>query len=282
MKGSTKLLIVAAALLVAGILLSAIGYGLGAMTLTWGEDGLTIDPTQRAGIGLAALDLQEDILTSGAKTEIDIQLDGAVRELEVEGSVGSIEVQPGEDWSLEGYDLTAPQRLQYQFSDGKLTVSYDLSKIKTDGRNRQDRILLTYPQSLQLDEFILDGGVGEARIQKISSKEMELVAGVGSVEANEVQVSEKLEVYGGVGAVQVSGSFGGEIELSGGVGEISLTVQGAQEDEFDCHIDSGVGQIRFGGKNVGLLDEEYTVEQGREKSISVDGGVGDIEVYFEK
>lgn len=49
MKGSTKLLIVAAALLVAGILLSAIGYGLGAMTLTWGEDGLTIDPTQRAG-----------------------------------------------------------------------------------------------------------------------------------------------------------------------------------------------------------------------------------------
>ena len=270
MKGSTKLLIVAAALLVAGILLSAIGYGLGAMTLTWGEDGLTIDPTQRAGIGLAALDLQEDILPSGAKTEIDIRLDGAVRELEVEGSVGSIEVQPGEDWSLEGYDLTAPQRLQYQFSDGKLTVSYDLSKIKTDGRNRQDRILLTYPQSLQLDEFILDGGVGEARIQKISSKEMELVAGVGSVEANEVQVSEKLEVYGGVGAVQVSGSFGGE------------TVQGAQEDEFDCHIDSGVGQIRFGGKNVGLLDEEYTVEQGREKSISVDGGVGDIGVYFEK
>ncbi len=267
MKGSTKLLIVAAALLVAGILLSAIGYGLGAMTLTWGEDGLTIDPTQRAGIGLAALDLQEDILPSGAKTEIDIRLDGAVRELEVEGSVGSIEVQPGEDWSLEGYDLTAPQRLQYQFSDGKLTVSYDLSKIKTDGRNRQDRILLTYPQSLQLDEFILDGGVGEARIQKISSKEMELVAGVGSVEANEVQVS---------------GSFGGEIELSGGVGEISLTVQGAQEDEFDCHIDSGVGQIRFGGKNVGLLDEEYTVEQGREKSISVDGGVGDIGVYFEK
>ena len=263
MKGSTKLLIVAAALLVAGILLSAIGYGLGAMTLTWGEDGLTIDPTQRAGIGLAALDLQEDILPSGAKTEIDIRLEG-------------------EDWSLEGYDLTAPQRLQYQFSDGKLTVSYDLSKIKTDGRNRQDRILLTYPQSLQLDEFILDGGVGEARIQKISSKEMELVAGVGSVEANEVQVSEKLEVYGGVGAVQVSGSFGGEIELSGGVGEISLTVQGAQEDEFDCHIDSGVGQIRFGGKNVGLLDEEYTVEQGREKSISVDGGVGDIGVYFEK
>ena len=192
MKGSTKLLIVAAALLVAGILLSAIGYGLGAMTLTWGEDGLTIDPTQRAGIGLAALDLQEDILPSGAKTEIDIRLDGAVRELEVEGSVGSIEVQPGEDWSLEGYDLTAPQRLQYQFSDGKLTVSYDLSKIKTDGRNRQDRILLTYPQSLQLDEFILDGGVGEARIQKISSKEMELVAGVGSVEANEVQVSEQL------------------------------------------------------------------------------------------
>ncbi len=120
---------------------------------------------------------------------------------------------------------------------------------------------------MQLDEFILDGGVGEARIQKISSKEMELVAGVGSVEANEVQVS---------------GSFGGEIELSGGVGEISLTVQGAQEDEFDCHIDSGVGQIRFGGKNVGLLDEEYTVEQGREKSISVDGGVGDIGVYFEK
>ena len=102
MKGSTKLLIVAAALLVAGILLSAIGYGLGAMTLTWGEDGLTIDPTQRAGIGLAALDLQEDILTSGAKTEIDIRLDGAVKELEVEGSVSSIEVQPGEDWSLEG------------------------------------------------------------------------------------------------------------------------------------------------------------------------------------
>ena len=33
----------------------------------------------------------------------------------------------------------------------------------------------------------------------------------------------------------------------------------AQEDEFDCHIDSGVGQIRFGGKNVGLLDEEYTL-----------------------
>lgn len=243
---------------------------------------MTIDPTQRAGIGLASLDLQEDILTSGAKTEIDIRLDGAVRELEVEGSVGSIEVQPGEDWSLEGYDLTAPQRLQYQFSDGKLTVSYDLSKIKTDGRNRQDRILLTYPQSLQLDEFILDGGVGEACIQKISSKEMELIAGVGSVEANEIQVSEKLEVYGGVGAVQVSGSFGGEIELSGGVGEISLTVQGAQENEFDCHIDSGVGQIRFGGKNVGLLDEEYTVEQGREKSISVDGGVGDIGVYFEK
>ena len=226
--------------------------------------------------------MQEDILTSGAKTEIDIRLDGAVKELEVEGSVSSIEVQPGEDWSLEGYDLTAPQRLQYQFSDGKLTVSYDLSKIKPDGRNQRDRILLTYPQSLQLDEFILDGGVGEARIQKISSKEMELIAGVGSVEAEDMQVSEKLEVYGGVGAVQVSGSFGGEIELSGGVGEISLTVQGAQEDEFDCHIDSGVGQIRFGGKNVGLLDEEYTVEQGREKSISVDGGVGDIGVYFEK
>ena len=40
---------------------------------------MTIDPTQRAGIDLAALDLQEDILPSGAKTEIDIRLDGAVR-----------------------------------------------------------------------------------------------------------------------------------------------------------------------------------------------------------
>lgn len=282
MKGWTKLLIAAAALLVGGILLSAVGYGLGAATLSWGEDGLTIDPSQRAGFGLPDLDSLEEALPLGGRTEIAMQLDGAVRELEVDASIGSIAIQPGEDWSLEGYDLTVPQQLKYSFADGKLTVSYDLSKIKPDGKGQQDHIHLTFPKSVQLDEFSLNGGVGTGTLQQLNSKRMELNAGVGSIEAEDVQVSEKLEVYGGVGLVQISGSFGGEIELNGGVGEIDLTVQGAGEDEFDCDIDSGLGQIRYGNRSVGVVDGEYTVEQGRTKNISVDGGVGDIKVRFEK
>lgn len=84
-----------------------------------------------------------------------------------------------------------------------------------------------------------------------------------------------------MGDVDISGSFGGEVELNCGMGSVNLEVQGASREDFDYDLDVGMGSLSVEGMEVdGFLGGEYKTSDGKDRSITVDGGMGDVKISF--
>ena len=84
-----------------------------------------------------------------------------------------------------------------------------------------------------------------------------------------------------MGDVDISGGFGGEVELNCGMGSVNLEVQGASREDFDYDLDVGMGSLSVEGVEAsGFLGGEYKTSDGKDRSITVDGGMGDVKISF--
>lgn len=84
-----------------------------------------------------------------------------------------------------------------------------------------------------------------------------------------------------MGDVDISGSFGGEVELNCGMGSVNLEVRARRREDFDYDLDVGMGSLSVEGMEVdGFLGGEYKTSDGKDRSITVDGGMGNVKISF--
>ena len=70
-----------------------------------------------------------------------------------------------------------------------------------------------------------------------------------------------------------------QMEVESGMG--SVEVQGASREDFDYDLDVGMGSLSVEGVEAsGFLGGEYKTSDGKDRSITVDGGMGDVKISF--
>lgn len=119
-----------------------------------------------------------------------------------------------------------------------------------------------YAEDIQAREFILESGAGNAKIDNLAVGKFNLDAGVGEIEIENVRVEER-----GI--------------LDCNVGTISIKLQGSQE-EYNYKLDLGVGNVKIGSDTYTGLGDDRRIQNGADKDITIDCGVGTVKITFEE
>lgn len=276
MKAKKIVLLIALGVLLAGFLLWGIGAALGAKTLYLQNGEISVGDQPMGGFSIGS-----DNTASGSENgaaELPQQMQ--VSSLKLLPDVGDLTVQPGDSWSLS-YDLRYPERLRWSVDGDTLTVEYDYPKGEYSNVSIDDSITLTFPRGLELERMEVESGMGSIEVQDLTAQQIEVSGGMGNFDATNLNASRRLYIDAGMGDVDVSGSFGGEVELNCGMGSVSLEVLGASREDFDYDLDVGMGSLSVEGiETDGFLGGEYKTNDGKERSITVDGGMGDVKISF--
>ena len=91
-----------------------------------------------------------------------------------------------------------------------------------------------------------------------------------------VNALNNLDFEMGVGELDLTSALIGESELEFGVGKTRLTFIGSQND-YSIDVDEGIGDIKIDG--VSFSKDKVYGNGGN--SVSIDGGVGSIDVFFQ-
>lgn len=204
--------------------------------------------------------------------------------------------------SAQEYEVTLNCGYKKYFSceqDGDtLVVTYDR---KNKMINSNVSITVVVPKTERLEALTIDSGAGDVEFtgDSFQIKKVTLDTGAGDVTAVGLDISELFDIDCGAGDVEISqstfqdvsidcgagdfelyGEVKGDIDLSTGAGEANLILKG-KESDFNYDLSVGVGGIEIDGrKSDGLSSSKKIENENATKTITVDSGVGEVEISF--
>ena len=180
----------------------------------------------------------------------------------------------------------------YRKNDNKLVISGKKAGIFN---KRVDSSIVVYvPKGKEISKIELESGLGGVTINDIRVDILEMELGAGKVEVDELEVLRKVDIDSGAGEVIIDNSnfnnleldigignvilnakLDGNSEINAGVGKLELGLVGKDTD-YMIHANKGIGSFIIEGSSV---SDNTSYGSGVNK-VSVDGGVGSIEVSF--
>lgn len=177
-------------------------------------------------------------------------------------------------------------------SNGVLKVREE----KSIGLTTNDAELILYlPTDIVLKSADINSGFGRLVVDCLKADDLNLSLGAGEVNISELHAINKATINGGAGKTTINGgtlnnldfemgvgeldltsALIGESELEFGVGKTRLTLIGSQND-YSIDVDEGIGDIKING--VSFSKDKVYGNGGN--SVSIDGGVGSIDVFFQ-
>ena len=181
--------------------------------------------------------------------------------------------------------------------DGTLTVRYVLkhhSAIKggavitigiPDGMSFETMDFDIGASSLEIDSsnfscntLKMDVGAGDMDAEYLNvTDRMDLTLGVGNVDISDGSFGE-MRLDCGLGVLNLSGSVGGDVTAHCGMGELDLELRGDEKD-YDFDISCGLGSLEVNGMSYGGLGGSKTIRnESATKKMKLECGMGNVEV----
>ncbi len=163
-------------------------------------------------------------------------------------------------------------------------------------RNNEGDLIIYIPVNIQFNEIEIDTGAGKISIEDMQTHRLDLNLGAGETEIKNLTVTEDCKIESGTGLTNIESSIiknidlklgvgevnletllEGKSEIDAGIGSLNITLQGEKEN-YKIRAEKGLGQIKVDGND---LSSSQTFGSG-ENYIEIDGGIGSIDVDFEK
>lgn len=191
----------------------------------------------------------------------------------------------GDVYKVETYQI--PESTKIENKNGELIIK-DTKKFVP---NQESKITIYIPAGTKLEEIELEIGAGTVNIANIQTEKAEFSFGAGNVEiANLISNEAKIECGAGqvniansqlmnakldtgVGKLVYSGQMMGNSKINCGIGEVNLQLDGGTEI-YSIDVEKGIGEIKINGNKV----TNKTVTGNGENRISIDGGIGNINI----
>lgn len=136
-------------------------------------------------------------------------------------------------------------------------------------------------ESLQAEKIQIDAGAGLLDVERMEGAETVLDIGMGSCTVAELLVSRSADLDVGAGELNVEYVSGNRVKLDCGMGSAMMTLSG-RETDYNYELNCGVGMLQLGSRSYSGLDRSQTIDNGAEKTINADCGIGTILLDFEK
>lgn len=159
-------------------------------------------------------------------------------------------------------------------SGDTLYISQDDLKLNNfSASGNKLKITVYAPAGYEFGNVIIDCGAGDIDVDNLSAKKLDLDYGAGDVKIKNSSI-DTISVDAGAGDVVMMDNAFEKIDVDAGAGDVKISGVG-DIDQYDFDIDVGVGDIKVGdNKSHG----EFKASGNSGKKISVDCGVGDLEI----
>lgn len=224
-----------------------------------------------------------------------------VDSLDIDIKYGEVYLSTAESDQIEIY-IDAPKRNSYQckFEDGTIALKDTTSwKLWHHSGNfdRKVTVRIAIPEGKVFDEVELCTNAGKVEIShSILANEISLELDAGELTAASMTASgeisadigagrlditefiaDTLEVDCGMGEALLSGQILSDADIKCGMGQIDLTLF-ADESAYDYEMSCGLGDISINGQNYTSLGSKKNIKNNTGKEISLDCGLGRINV----
>ena len=307
MKGLTKLIVgIAAPLLAVGIVLSGVGWAMGADTSIQVPVGSEQIHVGWDGIGISGW--SSSYVTDTAVVE-DMTLSPFTR-VDVELSNGTVTVSSGETYGIRL--SSGSRKLQYSLEDGTLKV-WDEELMGVQFSERGGSVEIFLPDGAELADANITSSLGSIELKNISAETLKAEADLGditadglradsatltaecgavnltSVEADELEadlslgdmtatglaVTDRLTVTSDMGGVSLEGELGERVSVTADMGDISA-VSSRAEQWYGYELSTDMGEITVNGQNRGTSASQ----KGGEGTMELHTDMGGITVRF--
>ena len=169
---------------------------------------------------------------------------------------------------------------------------------KTKKNLKAARITLQIPEDHLFDEVSMELGAGTITIDRLAADAMDIEGGAGQIKAQTLIANRELDADIGAGEFSIGeatlgetniecgvGRFAitsctleGDADISSGVGEVNIGIIGEKED-FNYELSCGMGELDVFGDSYTSLGKDKEIDNGARYTISMDCGVGRVNVY---
>lgn len=221
-----------------------------------------------------------------------------VKNLKIDMKAGKLEVAESDTEEIAVYVESDNCDLSTELDEDTLKIIDNTSKKIITTYNLH--IIVYVPADANLDEIDINANAGEVDITTDSlnaatatlnvdagqltvdalhvEKKLKVTVGAGEADINQVE-ADSASLDAGMGQISLDGKINGDIDADCGVGEIDLAIDG-DEDDYNYDLSCGIGQISVGSLNYSALGNDKTISNGADKKLTLDCGIGAINVSF--
>lgn len=217
--------------------------------------------------------------------------------ISIDHGVGELNVVKGDTFKIVARNIRKDS-VRCEVENGKLSIKTHRSHWDILGWNfypfNHDSYITVYvPENIELKDFYIATGVGEANISDIKADKIKIETDVGSSQFDNIK-AKKISIDGGVGkisirnsdlanldlstdvgGVDISGKLDGDCNIRGGVGKISLDCQ-ADTDDYDFDISKGVGDVKINGDSY-----SHYKNKSAKYTMKINNGVGKVNINLD-
>lgn len=220
-----------------------------------------------------------------------------VTTLDLDFSAGYLEIQKGDVFKVEGYNLPSNFTAEQKVDTLKIkdSIKDPVNFLNALSDSKKPHLTVTIPEGTAFKEVDLAFGASDTSIDTLKTSRLKVDMGVGRVEmssiiadnakfnngAGEVILSDMrindMDMECGVGKVSFEGSLTGKNKIDGGVGETTFAINGNAAD-FDIKGEPGLGELTVDGSR---YTKDRFRNSGAPNSLEINGGVGSLRIAFE-
>lgn len=232
-----------------------------------------------------------------------------VENLDIQFGYGTLRIEPSDSGNIEvevGYRNSHSRAIGMKLDHDTLKIRDTINKHHLLSHNKGDAVLtIRIPEEKVFREVDLDiGGACVYVNTGIRGKELDITLGAGemlnqsdtaaALHADEINLeigagnmeldgikARELSVECGTGQMELSGVDAENTDVECGVGKITMSMADEQE-AYDYEVECGIGQVLVGEASYSGLGRSKTVQNGGERFMDIDCGLGEIDISFEK
>ena len=293
MKKFTKVcLIVALTLVIVGCLLTGIGFLIG------GPEVIETINGERFFKGITVFDgnfdFNDDNYTTYKQDVDQLAHKNEISSMDIEIGGGELILKEStNDYFM--LKVKSTNKVSYKVSNGTLKIE-GLKRVTHF--NSRNLVELYIPKGMKFEEVSISIGAGKAELIALESQDVLLEIGAGKIEVVGIEATElQIEVGAGelvcsdamiqegqlsvgMGSLTYQGSILGDLSANCSMGEISMELEGKEEDH-NYNLDCSMGEIRVGGFSSSGIGADRTINNQANSDFDLECSMGTIQIKFE-
>ncbi|MBD7915605.1 DUF4097 family beta strand repeat protein [Clostridium sp. Sa3CUN1] len=223
---------------------------------------------------------------SSSNIDISESIDGITKlDISIDASNIDINYYDGDNLEISGVLSKYSKGVKTEKSSNKFIIKEEVKKSGNIASDAASKIEIRIPRvfkgnleidfgfaeckihDLELNDIVINGGVGSLSLDEISFNKLDLESGVGEVSLETKKKTGNIKIEGGVGETNISlGDINGDLEFQGGMG--SATIKVPENAPIDINTDSGIGNVKIRAKTSN--EEKY--------KFDIEVGIGSVEI----